>query len=134
MLTIINDDLKEIELRKSDYDAMKKRWPSTTEKIPQHYDLLGSYFRLRPVPDKIYTIKMTYYQKAALLTTNIENLWLQHASDLLIARAGIKIAGMYIRNQEALAMMMAEEQKAVRRLLVANQAREDANRNYTAED
>ena len=41
-----------------------------------------------------------YYQKAVVLDTNVENLWLANASELLIGGAGLRIA-MDLRNKSA---------------------------------
>jgi hypothetical protein len=48
-------------------------------------------------PQQIY---FQYYRKADLLTSNIENLWLEHAPELIIGDAGRRIAAD-MRNQTA---------------------------------
>lgn len=57
-----------------------------------------------------YTLTWNYYKAADLLTTNIENLWLQHASDWLIGKAGARFA-RDARDGDALALFEAMEKE-----------------------
>jgi hypothetical protein len=54
--------------------------------------LRQSAVRFLPEADADYTITWTYYRKADVLTSNIENLWLANAPELLIGGAGLRIA------------------------------------------
>lgn len=57
---------------------------------------------LVPTPTVSFTAYLTYYKGAELLTSNVENLWLANASDLLVGLAGIKVAGT-VRDKDAMA-------------------------------
>lgn len=94
---------------------------------PAAYAMSGDYWRIGPKPDEIYTLKQIFYTKAALLTTDIENKWLKHAADLMIGRAGQKIATP-VRDGDALAAFQAMDQKATNRLLIENIQYEHNNR------
>jgi len=48
---------------------------------------------LIPTPSVSFSMFLTYYKAAELLTSNVENAWLKYAPDLIIGLAGIKIAG-----------------------------------------
>lgn len=125
-------DGNEVELRKDDYNGIKNRWPDSGQ--PRRYALVGRYFRLRPVPDLAYTVRMIYYGKDAILTTNIENKWLEHAPEVLIAEAGHIIASRYVRNDVAANEFKVDVIRAWKDVDVANQARLDANRIYGSDN
>lgn len=75
---------------KSDMETLREAYPGSGP--PKLYALTEDYFRIGPTPDDTYTLKMIYYKKDALLTTNIENAWLANMPDLLIGRAGMQMA------------------------------------------
>lgn len=60
--------------------------------VPLKYALVNKQFYLFPMPDQIYTIDGTYYAKDAVLSTNIENLWLENIPEILIGGAGVLLA------------------------------------------
>lgn len=64
--------------------------PTTIVK-PMAYAFDGRYFRISPVPDKIYQLRMIYFKKDQTLATNIENLWLKYAHDIFIGAAGQRL-------------------------------------------
>lgn len=107
------------ELKKQDISFLRKRYPG--EGPPQGYALVNQYFRLRPTPDDTYTIKQIYYKQDAKLTSNIENLWLKHASELMIGRAGAKLTGT--RDRDAISEFQRMEARGRRRMIVDNIAR-----------
>lgn len=55
-----------------------------------------------PTPAVSFSAYLTYYKAGVLLDSNVENVWLANAPDLLIGLAGIKIAGP-LRDKDALA-------------------------------
>lgn len=55
-----------------------------------------------PTPTTSFTAKLTYYKKAQVLTSDIENEWLANAPDLIIGLAGIQVAGI-LRDKDAMA-------------------------------
>ena len=120
---------EEKELIKDDIDFLRVKYPRTQKGVPLQYALDNDYFRLFPTPDKAYLMYMTYYQRAALLTSNIENRWLKRAPWLLIGRAGSLYAGS-IRDATAETKFNQVEQDAQVRMDIANEASEHANRRY----
>jgi hypothetical protein len=123
----VNDEDKWTELIKDDSSVLRKRYP--TPGIPKAYSIHGDYFRLFPTPDAAYTLKLSYYQKAEVLDTNIENVWLANSSDLLIGEAGKRVAAK-LRDADAIAIfkdMIAEGQA---QLLIDTEARRHENTRY----
>lgn len=68
---------------------------------PAAYVLQKSSIRIYPEPDANYTLTWSFFKSADLLTTNIENSWLQYAPWCLIGDAGVKMA-MNTRDKDAL--------------------------------
>lgn len=66
---------------------------STDSGAPAALALRSDSLAVFPLPDAEYTITASYYAKAAVLDSDIENLWLQYFPDLLISRAGMIVAG-----------------------------------------
>lgn len=120
------------KLIKDDYDYIRGRFTGTG--IPERYALVGRYLRVRPAPDGVYNVHMIYYGKDEALSTNIENKWLANAPEVLIADAGHVIASRYVRNDSAAAEFKQDFMRARKELLVANQARLDANRIYRSDN
>lgn len=121
------DDSSWHTVEKSTLDKMRLRWVDGTLGLPRKYDITGTYFRLKPAPDKAtYRLYMTYYGKAAPFTLETENDWLREAPDLLIAEAGIPIA-QSIGNDKALALFQSQRTQELDRIGRENTAREQAN-------
>lgn len=79
------------ELVKMDFDTMRREFPGKGP--PQVYTADGLYFRLGPVPDGSYRLRMRYLAKDAVLeAADTENKWLKNAPQLLIGEAGVAIA------------------------------------------
>lgn len=129
---IEDEDGNDVLLRKDDYYAIKQRWPDSGR--PRRYALVGRYLRLRPLPDAAYTVRMIYYGKDALLTTDVENKWLEHAPEVLIAEAGYIIAARYVRNDAAAQEFKMDLARAWKEVEIMNQARLDANRIYGSDN
>lgn len=121
---------KWVELIKDTYDAMVQAYPDGTG-TPKYYALDGEYFRLKPVPDAVLSLRIKCYLRAAKLTTNIENVWLKYASDLFMGEVGANIAGRYLRDPELKAEFAAEADRARARIFVFNEARINANWDYS---
>lgn len=117
-----------VELRKADTDTLRNVFQST-QGAPVAYYLNKDYFRLYPTPDAAYTLKMIYYKEASKLTSNIENVWLKHAAELMIGMAGQLIASD-LRDGAAVQGFEKMEQKARRRLILGTVARESVNQRY----
>lgn len=56
---------------------------------------------LIPTPTVSFTAYLTYYKAAAVLDSDIENVWLAHAPDVLVGMAGMIVAGN-LRDKDAL--------------------------------
>lgn len=54
--------------------------------------LRATVVRFLPEADVNYDIEFTYYAKGLVLSTNIENVWLANAPELIIGGAGLRIA------------------------------------------
>lgn len=59
---------------------------------PAVFVVHGSSIRVFPTPRSDLTVTWDYYQKADTLDTNVENLWLANAPELIIGGAGILVA------------------------------------------
>lgn len=94
---------------------------------PEVYALDDQYFRLGPIPDDAYVLKMVFYQADDTLATNIENKWLARASELLIGVAGRKIAES-VRDAGALQTFANMEARGRKRLMDFNVARREEGR------
>lgn len=85
-----DDDTAWKELAKDSLDFLIQNYPG--RKLPQTYANMGHYFRLKPIPDAAYPLKIIAYAKDAVLTTDTPNLWLTHAPRTLWSKAGIEMA------------------------------------------
>lgn len=117
-----DEDEQWIKLEKATLNELRLAYQSTDGE-PEAYALDDEYFRLAPIPDDTYTLKMVFYQKDDLLDTNIENKWLEKAPELIIGIAGRKMAEA-IRDAGALqtfANMEARGRKRLEDFAVARQ-------------
>lgn len=115
------------ELAKDELDFLRNKFPE--EGAPEAYVNLGDYFRLAPVPDAAYTIKIIIFGKDTELTaTALGNKWTANAPLLLAAEAGLAMANN-LRNNAAniFADMRTRE---IARLYTDTEARLHANRRY----
>ncbi len=127
-------DDPEVDLLKDDYDSLRKAYMDTTtgtiqEGPPESYAILGNYFRLFPTPDDVYRLRMIYYKADDLLDTNIENNWLKYVPQLLMGRAGKKIAMGPLRDQVAYGIFDSWEKAGQASLLLRAATRELSNKN-----
>lgn len=83
--------------------------------VPQAYSRIVGYFQLFPTPDAVYNFRLTYYKEAALLTSNIENVWLSAMPYLLIGRVGLRIAAA-TRDKDAIQTFGAMVQEGMGRI------------------
>ena len=122
-----DDDEKYTTLVKDELAFLRGLLPGTGS--PTHYALDGPYFRLFPTPDAVYTLKMIYYAKDALLTANIENDWLKYLPTLLIGRAGQRVAAS-TRDAGAVVIFKEMASLGLGLLIRGNNARVTAGRTY----
>lgn len=128
-LVYIPDDEEEaaVDLKKEDYDQLEYDYREEEAGPPAAYALLGDYFRLFPVPDDAYTIKIIVYGRADTLDSNIENGWLKWVPYALIGKAGAQIATA-VRDATALATFREWERDGRLALAGMDVARDVANR------
>lgn len=123
-----NTDNPYQELPKGAYDNLLQKYPITG--IPKAYSIIGDYMAIHPVPDAAYIIKWRYYARATSLTTNVENSWLKHAADLVLAEVGYIMADKYLQNSNLATRFQTDIVTARQRLYVKHEARRHANRLY----
>lgn len=132
VLRYVPDDAElisdEIDLIKDDYDVLRKNYADSESGEPEAYCLLDGYFRLFPVPDDVYRLRMIYYKQDTVLSTNVENNWLKYVPLLLIGKAGRQIATA-LRDITAATVFQNWENEGRIILLSQTIAREMANRN-----
>lgn len=91
-LSYFDADGRRISIPRRPFAEAQATYETYEPQGPLAYSLRANSFYFWPVPDQDYTISLSFYQGAELLTTNIENAWLLHNPDVLIAAAGISIA------------------------------------------
>lgn len=95
-LFIENTDGQEILLKKFSENDLRVLYVAADPGFPENYAEDGKYYRLFPAPDAAYTVHLKYYAKDVAfntLTGAQTNLWLTHAPNALIGRAGLLISG-----------------------------------------
>lgn len=93
------------------FDEADSQWSDHDPAGPQVAVLRPSSIRFFPTADRAYALTWSYYKKADLLTSNIENLWLANAPELIIGGAGLRMA-KDIRNKAAIDLFTAMYQQA----------------------
>ena len=120
---------------------MKDDWPplagwsdgDTTDTVATNYakfpDINEEFkYILFPTPDTVaYKYYLPCYVKDSVLSTNIENRWLKHAADLMIAQTGAVIAGQYVAFEKFAAAFVVQQQIAQKRLTTMNTVKEEEN-------
>ena len=114
-------------LAKDDLEELRRIYPG--EGAPEAYQLDIKYFRIFPTPDDEYTLKMIYYKHDTVLTSNVENLWLEHFPWLLIGKAGVTIAAA-LRDKDAVGVFAVLEQDNYTAMVNDTEARRHASRRY----
>lgn len=114
-----------VHLKKDSVAELEAMYQRTTG-APEAYALDGMYFRIFPTPDAAYTIRMVYFKRDTVLTTNVENKWLQHLPYLLMGVAGGMMASA-LRDKTAQATFQGWAAEGYKLLLTENVARETAN-------
>lgn len=87
-----------------------------------------------PTADIDYTLKAVWYVKDAALTGDIENKWLKHAADVLVAETGIIVARDILRDMSAADTFTAMRDRAWERLWRVHEGHAHANRTYSMGD
>lgn len=119
-------------LTRDDYDFLSNKFP--TAGTPSNYALDGAYFRLKPTPNDIFTIRTRFYLRDTTLSSNIQNNWLLYASDLLVAEVGKLMSINYLKDVELGKVFIADITRAQNRLGIVDEARKHTNRDYMMGD
>lgn len=88
-----NIDEKKVFLAKSSPGVLREAYPGSAEPVAYYQQDTRLY--LAPAPDDAYLLYLSYYKAEPLLTSNVENKWLEKAPDLIIGIAGEELAGDY---------------------------------------
>ena len=117
-----------LPVTKYEHQALQAKYQDSVGE-PKAYAMLAESFKVFPIPDAIYTLKLRYYQKDALPSTLAaagENRWLKYAPMWLLAKAGVAVA-RYIKDAEATAMFQADAAAAREQVYKAHVARAEHN-------
>ena len=122
------DETTLTELAKGDADELNYLYGDETGS-PKAYALFGeSQFQLWPRPDAVYTLRVVYYGRDDVLSTDVTNKWLTWASDLVMAHVGNIVSTQYLQNPKQAAIYLKQVQAALTRLAQQHTARDEANR------
>ncbi len=114
-------------LAKDDLQVLRDTYPG--EGAPKAYHLDHLYYRIFPTPDAAYNLKHIFYKNDMGLSSDIENLWLEHEPWLLIGMAGQMISGA-LSNDHAFALFQKWETEGRARMFGDTQARQHNSRRY----
>lgn len=128
-LPIYSNRPKEIPWR--DYEHARMAYRHYNPRGPLVAALRKDSIFFTPTADRDYALTWTYYKKAALLTTNIENVWLSddNMPEFIIGVAGLSIASD-IRNQAAMAIFQSMQARA-KAALFGEQVQDEADDGIT---
>lgn len=114
-----------IEMIRDDWDEIKAYFNYSD--APTHWDIAGANLLMRPLADAAYPLRFWYITRGESLAgtygdaANIENVWLEHASDWLIAETGKVIAEQYLQYRpDAVRTWETQALRAQARLQVLN--------------
>ena len=114
-------------LDKVDFEAVTGK---TSQGTPCQYALTGDYFRLYPVPDGIYTLRMIYYAaEPELESDDSTNEWTKQAASWFTAETAARLA-LDLELAGKVEALSAEAQYHYQRLMTAHEARAHANMSY----
>lgn len=119
----------EVDLIKDDYDVLRKNYKDVDSGPPEAYALIGEYFRIFPLPDYSYYLKILQYRRDTALTTNVENKWLKWNPYLLLGTTLKQVAGA-VRDAGASQQADLWINAGLVTLHHQNEAREHSNRTY----
>jgi hypothetical protein len=126
------DGENEVALTKDDNDYLMDYYGTTAEGEPKAYSLDGKYFKIYPLPDDEYTVKLLYYKHDTPISTLVDDatcLWLTNAPDCIIGRAGFMLA-TGLGNKIAMEAFKSLEATGRVTLYNENESRKHVNRTY----
>lgn len=93
-LYVIDSEGTEHLLTKTEYNKLRLTYGNDDPGLPQAYATMGDYYRVLPVPDVGYTMRMIYYQSQPLMSDVVtSNRWSINAANCLIGRVGLMLCG-----------------------------------------
>lgn len=92
------------------------------------------YFLIIAPPSEDYNFYVGGYYADVPLDTDITNLWLTYAPDLVIAKVGLVIAGQYTALEKFVPLFTNQVQEAEKRLAKKNTIKEEAHIRNTMGD
>lgn len=117
-----------VRLVKDSLDQLEDYYKNETGS-PAGYCVDGNYIRIFPLPDDAYTLEMYYYKKAAVLSSNIENVWLANAAYYLMGEAGLIVAAA-LRDKTAIQEFTRWRNEGSALLDNENESRKHENSSY----
>lgn len=123
-----------VPIEKDEHEALQNRFRDSDPTQPLFRSLRGLTWYFHPTPDLAYPATFWYYQEQTVLATNIENTWLNKASDLFIGELGMVIAGQYLSDTQKYSEFVNMTNFARARLGLKQVALEVANTNRTMGD
>jgi len=130
-LDLVDETEDDVKIHRFGYDEAFHEFGTAASGKPFVYTIRGFYILLFPVPDDIYTLRLSgYYARQAPPTDNVssENQWFRWASDLIMANTGMVMAALHIKDREKAQDFNVMQQTALARLEREQTAREEANR------
>lgn len=116
-LYIIDSEGTEHLLPKTEYNKLRLTYGNDDPGLPQGYATMGDYYRVLPVPDVAYAMKMIYYQKQPLMVEGTdENRWAKYGPNCLIGRVGLMLCGAEDnKRQQMFSALFLESKSALER-------------------
>ncbi len=84
-------------------EAMDRKFGTRTG-VPLAYAIVGHMFELRPCPDGVYTLAISYHQRIPPLTPTNDTNWLLAAHPDIYLYGCLTFQAQHIRDMEAVAM------------------------------
>jgi len=126
-LFLVKGDGTEKELKKDEYDRLRRTYLNTEEGEPEWYTIRGKYIYLFPTPDAAYEVRLVYYKRDTAPATGVTNEWSTYAADVLIAELGMVISGEYLKDERTRKQFETDLAIARKRLKDKNIARGEVN-------
>lgn len=129
---VVDDDGNPQELKRDSLSRNRRLiFDTTRDALPVRYTLLGDRVYLFPAADAARTVHMLYSAADDVLSVNIENGWLKHAPDLIIAET-CKVIAIQLQMAGMVSVFEKEVGIASDRLWRAHEAQRAADRDYSA--
>jgi len=131
-LSLVETDGSLVDLSRRTYDEAEVEIPRNSEwSTPQIYSMRSNYIILRPTPDAVYFVRFpTYYGKQQVPqdSESSENEWFKTVPDLMIAMAGLQIAGKRLKDPDLVTLFTNDQKSAEDRLVRLITAKQEENR------